>query len=165
MVEYDAAEQILLIDYQLPTFDGIDIYKVTAIGQKVPISDQERQSMQQNMPYMLALRTLHEVIDADEIDAIRGVGFNGWTQSADNAGSTETVIGYPLSIYATKTQIVQFPISRLIPKDCFVPLASGMQLTQVGNIAFQPTLTLSNSNKHGKTTFHHDQPYEVYSSK
>jgi len=162
MVEYDAAERILLIDYQLPTFDDIDIYKVTAIGQKVPISDQERQSMQQNMPYMLALRTLHEVIDADEIDAIRGVGFNGWAQSAESA---ETATGYRLSIYATKAQIVQFPISRLIPKDCFVPLANGIQLKQVGNIAFQPTLTLSNSHKHGKTTFHHDQPYEVYSSK
>ena len=159
MVEYDAAERILFIDYQLPTFDNIDIYKVTAIGQKVLISEQERQSMQQNMPYMLALRTLHEVIDADEIDAIRGVGFNGWIQSTDH---TKTAISYPLSIYATKAQIIQFPISRLIPKDCFVPLARNMQLKQVGNIAFQPTLTLSNSHKHGKMTLHHDQPYEVY---
>ncbi len=162
MVEYDAANRILFIDYQLPTFDGIDIYKVTAIGQKVPISDQERKSMQQNMPYMLALRTLHEVIDADEIDAIRGVAFNGWTQSTEK---TETTIGYQLPIYATKAQIVQFPISRLIPKDCFVPLASDMQLKQLGNIVFQPTLTLSNRHKHGKTTLHQNPSYEVYSSK
>jgi len=164
MVEYDTLERILFIDYQLPTFDGIDIYKVTAIGKKVPISDQERQSMQQNMPYMLALRTLHEVIDADEIDAIHGVGFNGWTQAIDST-TEQTATGCSLSIYATKAQIVQCPISRLIPRDCFTPLTREMKVTQVGKIAIRPTLTLCGSDKDGKTTLHHDQPYEAYSSK
>jgi restriction system protein len=47
------------------------------------LKDQEIRSLYDGVVYQLALRTVHEVLEADEIDAIEAVVFNGWVDYVD----------------------------------------------------------------------------------
>ena len=112
-VHYKPENRIAIVDFQLPDFQTIDIVKnFKKTGQR------ERTQLQEEALYALALRTLHEVVCSDEVNAIDSVVFNGWVHFIDGAtGQPRTA--YILSVHATKSQIVALNISQVDAIECF----------------------------------------------
>ncbi len=74
--------------------------------------------MYDHLLYQISLRTIHELYEADEIDAIESIVFNGWVNSIDKATGKE-VNGCIMSVQAMKPEFIEINLSKVDPKLCF----------------------------------------------
>lgn len=88
---YSVSTKTIVIEYRLPLEDSIPTVKnVTYIQSRNElkqslISGREKTALYENMLHQIALRTIHELYEADEISAFDAVVFNGWVESVDPA--------------------------------------------------------------------------------
>ena len=73
------------------------------------------------MLYQICLRTLHEVFEADTVNAIDATVFNGWVNSIDKASGKSTR-GCVLSLQAKKEEFQAVNLAQVEPKACFKAL-------------------------------------------
>src|SRR3546814_14736109 len=88
-IDYVPDEKTLLIEYQLPSPDHMPTLKaarfVPATGEirETHISERERKANFDGTCYQICLRTIHEVLEADEFGNIQKVLFNGLATYVD----------------------------------------------------------------------------------
>jgi restriction system protein len=87
--DYEALTRTIVVDYRLPapndlvTLKEIRYVAVRNEYKQTHLKDSEVRSLYDKVIYQVALRTIHEVLEADEIDAIDAVVFNGWVHYSD----------------------------------------------------------------------------------
>ncbi len=120
----DAESATLLVDYVLPAPDGMprvaEIKYVQARDafEEKPLTEAKLNKLYDSMVYQVALRTLHELFEADAVGALRTVVFNGVVRSVDPAtGRTQT--SYIVSVKANKEAFGAFNLAQVDPKACF----------------------------------------------
>lgn len=135
-IEYNPDEHLLLIDYLLPHYEKIPAVKeYKYIKSRDDITEKKRSEAEMNMIYesicyQLALRTLHEVFEADSIDAVRITVFNGFAKELDVSKGvyTERCI---LSVKANKDEFFQINIENVDPKSCFKEALKGKSMAKL----------------------------------
>ncbi len=126
-VEYVKDTRSLIIDYVLPNADHLPTLKsvryVQSRDEFVPkhASERETERLYDSVLYQIALRTLHEVFEADAIDVIDAATINGWVKFIDKATGKDTTACI-LSLQAAKQEFIDTNLAYVDPKSCFKAL-------------------------------------------
>jgi len=123
-LDYNPENGMLIVDYELPSIEVLPTVKQVTYVQsrdeftEKHLSQSELNRLYDGVLYQVALRTIHEVIEADTIEAIQAVVFNGYVQSVDPATGQE-VHPCVLSVQASREEFLQIDLARVDPKSCF----------------------------------------------
>jgi restriction system protein len=126
-LEYDAGQKLLKVRYllpnqaELPTVKSVKFNKASGELIEVRLSDKEAKANFESAAYQIALRTLHEIFEADIWEHIQNVLFNGVVEFIDKR------TGHPgeaciLSVLADRETFSDFDLAHVDPKACFKSL-------------------------------------------
>lgn len=151
-LDYRAEARMVVINYDLPTPSQFpDTESFRFIKSRCEITEKKMTVSKQNalydsVCYQVALRTLHELFEADAIDAIDSIVFNGVVTQVNGAtGIEESKI--ILSVSAEKGEFLAFNLSQIDPKQTFKYLKgiSAKVLSQV--TAVNPIIQIDKDDK------------------
>ncbi len=123
-LEYRPETRILVVDYSLPaptavpTLKEVKYIKSRGEDQEKHVAEREQNRLYDALLYQICLRTIYELYDADEIEALDAVVFNGFVESVDPA-TGQDVNACVLSVQATRGEFLQLNLSLVDPKACF----------------------------------------------
>ena len=151
-LEYDEETKILIVEYELPSFERFprikDVKYVQARNELVEsyIPDNQLNKMFDEAMYKIALRTIHELFEADVINALDTISFNGWVNSINKATGKEEN-NCILSIQTRKEEFMEIDLSRIDPKSCFRNL-KGVASSKLSSLTpIQPIMQISRTDK------------------
>lgn len=151
-LSYQADSRILIVDYSLPVVNDlprVKSVKYVAIKDEVVetlISATALNELYDKVIYQIALRTIHELLEADIVNGISCVVFNGWVNFIEKSTGRDTNACI-LSLQAEKDEFLAINLSRVDPKACFKLLkgVGGSKLYGLTPIA--PILNIDKSDK------------------
>lgn len=123
-IDFNENTKTLIVEYLLPAPDHLPTLKEVKYIQsrdefkEVHISDTAKRKLYDSVIYQITLRTIHELFEADDIDAIKSIVFNGWVRSIDKATGNE-VEACILSIQTNKKEFEEINLANVDPKLCF----------------------------------------------
>ena len=151
-IDYKSENKLLIVEYDLPSPDDLPTLKeVNFVKTKKEFSEKHITSLQKNklydeVLYQIALRTIHELFEADSVTTIDTIVFNGLVRSIDKATGKETH-GCVLSLQVNKQEFEQINLARIDPKACFKSL-KGVGSSKLHSITpIAPIITLDKDDK------------------
>lgn len=149
-VGYIPESGMLVVDYQLPSPDNTPtLERVTYVKSRNEttekhLTEAKAQKLFDSICYQIALRTIHELFEADEPNAIQAVTFNGWVEATSKAtGRTEKAC--ILSVQALKEEFLAFELAKVDPKACFKAL-KGVAASSLSELApVRPVIQLNHN--------------------
>lgn len=123
-LDYILDSKILIVDYSLPNISNMPTTKaIKFVASKNDFTETHITSSAINKLYdsvlhQISLRTVHELYEADVINAIDAIVFNGWVNSVNKAtGQYENTC--IMSLQASKDAFANINLSMVDPKACF----------------------------------------------
>jgi restriction system protein len=123
-LDYNPDNSILIVDYVLPSledFPKISEVKYIAAKKELKeyyISEAQIAKIFDATMYNITLRTIHELYQADTINALEAIVFNGWINYINKAtGKNES--SCILSIQIKKSDFLEINLKNIDPKICF----------------------------------------------
>lgn len=149
-LDYNPENKILIVEYALPSLDQLPtLNEVKFIRNELKeyhISDAQHQKMFDATMYNITLRTIHELFEADKINSIEAVTFNGWVNAINKAiGKKEN--NCILSIQAKRNEFLEIDLAHVDPKACFKTFKGVASSKLVGLTPIQPILQISRTDK------------------
>lgn len=151
-IDYEPAEHILLIEYQLPSPDQMPTLKsarfVPATGEirETHISERDQKSNFDITCYQICLRTLHEVFEADEARNIEAALFNGFATYVDRTTGRDTT-SCIMSVLVRRSDFEMIDLRRIDPKACFKNL-KGVSASSLAALApIPPVMELNKEDR------------------
>ncbi|MCP3028342.1 restriction endonuclease [Halobacillus sp. A5] len=126
-IDYNPETKIMIVDYSLPSPEDVPTLKEVKYIQSrnefkdVHLSEAARKKLYDGLLYNMTLRSLHELFEADVIDALDAIVFNGWVNSVDKA-TGQAVNACILSVQASKEEFLEINLEQVNPKMCFKKL-------------------------------------------
>lgn len=123
-LDFVADTMTLVVDYQLPCLEDVPRLKEVkyVVSRKefreTVLSQAQLNSLYDIVIYQIALRTVHELFEADRAAALAAVVFNGWVTAVDPGTGQEKTVCI-LSLHTTKEQFMAINLARVEPKQCF----------------------------------------------
>lgn len=151
-LEYNPENRILIVDYQLPTPDDLPaLIEIKYIASKDEFKEKTLPQGQTNqlydsVLYEVALRTLHELFEADVIRSLGAVVFNGWVKSTDRATGLASE-GCVLSLQAEREEFMSLDLAKVDPRACFRKLKGVSAAKLHGLSPVAPLLIMSREDK------------------
>ena len=151
-IQYNPESKILVIDYSLPNEDDLPTIKaVKYIASQDDFSEThltpvELSSLYDDLLYQICLRTIHEIYEADVINAIASVVFNGWVNSIDKA-TGNFVNACIMSMQASKDEFLAINLAKVDPKTCFKQLKGVGSSKLHGLSPIAPIISLDKEDK------------------
>lgn len=156
-IDYNSESKILIVEYSLPTIEDFPtLNEVKVIKNELKeyhISEAQTLKRFDTTMYNITLRTIHELFEADTVNAIDAISFNGWVNAINKAtGKREN--NCILSIQAKKSEFIEIDLMHVDPKTCFKNLKGIGSSKLSGLTAIQPILQISRTDK--RFTNHYD---------
>jgi restriction system protein len=113
----------LVIDYELPTVQVVPtVAEYRYVKSKDSIEERARKvseikDVYQEIVAGIALRTIHEVLTADQANTITVVVFNGFVNTADPATGKD-IKPYLISVRVTRERFIELDLGRIDKKAC-----------------------------------------------
>ncbi len=151
-LDYQAETKTLVIDYFLPAPEDIPtLREVKYVASKdefaeVHIQEAAFNKLYDSLLYQIALRTVHEVYESDQTEAIAGVVFNGWVRSIDK-GTGKPITVCVLSVQAPRSEFQGVDLRHVEPKICFKTLKGVGSSKLHGLSPIAPILQLNREDK------------------
>lgn len=151
-LEYNPDNKLLVVDYVLPApeqFPRLTEVKYIAARKELKeyyLSDVQLAKLYDNAIYKIALRTLHELFEADQIDAIQLIAFNGWVNSIDK-GTGKPINACIISIQVNKQEFEEIKLAHVDPKTCFKNLKGVGSSKLVNMTPIQPIIKIDRNDK------------------
>jgi restriction system protein len=150
--DYLPESKLLVLGYYLPDLTALPTLKELKYVatrdefQEIRVSDVWLNRVYDDVLYQITLRTLYELFQADTVNALNGVVFNGWVNSVDKSNGQD-VNACILSVEVTKSDFLQINLANVDPKICFKKLkgVSASKLTSLSPI--KPILDLDKKDK------------------
>lgn len=123
-LDYNPENKILVVDYSLPSLDCIPTLKEVKYVQskdefnETHLSGSALNKLYDDLLYQIVLRSIHELYEADVIEALESIVFNGWVESIDKA-TGKNVNACILSVQANKKDFIEINLKHVDPKTCF----------------------------------------------
>ena len=159
-LDYNPVSRVLVVDYTLPSLEDMPTVKEVRYAQsrdehvEVAIPESARTKLYDSVAYQVALRTMHELYEADTVGAVESIVFNGWVSSIDKATGNPTNACI-LTVQAGRTEFLAINLAAVDPKACFRSL-KGIGSSKLHNLTpVAPIITVSREDKRFVT------PYEV----
>lgn len=151
-LDYIAETRMLVLDYSLPAIEALPKFKAHRYVatrdeiQPVAVADSWMNKTYDSVLYQIALRTMYELLQSDEAQALDAVVFNGWVNSIDKATGKE-VNACVLTIQTNKSEFLEINLGQVDPKACFKKLKgiSASKLTALSPV--RPILQLNKEDK------------------
>ncbi|MEN9685730.1 MAG: EcoKMrr, partial [Bacteroidota bacterium] len=151
-LEYNADNRLLIIEYVLPAPEILPkLSEVKYIAAKKElkdyfISDAQSAKMYDTAIYNICLRTIHEIFEADKVDAIDLIVFNGWVETINKA-TGKSANNCIVSVQARKAEFVEIELANIDPKACFKNLKGVGSSKLSGIAAVQPLMQINKNDK------------------
>lgn len=135
---YDLETKLLIVDYELPAIEIIPTLREVKYIQsrdeftEKHISQAQSNKLYDNLLYQIALRTLHELYESDQIKAITSIVFNGFVNSIDPATGQKNRPCI-LSVHTKKEEFELINLGNVEPKACFKNL-KGISATKLSTV-------------------------------
>jgi restriction system protein len=126
-LDFNPQNGILLVDYSLPAPKVIPKVKEIKYVQsknsfsEVYVSESEANKRYDSLLYQICLRTIHELFEADAIEVLNTIVFNGWVRSIDPSTGKE-VNNCIISMMTNKKDFTEINLAKVDPKACFKAL-------------------------------------------
>lgn len=123
-IDYNEQNKTLIVEYILPSTEHLPTLKEVKYIQsrddfkEIHLSKTAKNKMYDNLIYQITLRTIHELFEADDIDAIQSIVFNGWVKSIDKA-TGKKIESCILTIQTAKNEFEEINLEHVDPKLCF----------------------------------------------
>jgi len=151
-IEYNPQTKILIVDYTLPAPDDMpNVKEVTYVASRKELkvnhlTEPQIEKLYDSTIYKITLRTIHELFEADVINAISAISFNGWVNflNKSNGKMDDACI---VSIQVKKDAFSKVDLKLVEPKACFKSLKGigSSKLIQITPI--RPILEISKEDK------------------
>ena len=151
-LEYNGDNQILVVEYVLPPTEvfprhsEVKYNKAKKELREVPISELQFSKMYENALYSICLRTIHELFEADVVDAIDTIVFNGWVNELNKATGKKSN-NCILSLQVRKEEFVSINLANIDVKVCFKNLKGVCASKLIGMTPVQPLIQINKSDK------------------
>ncbi|WFP77339.1 restriction endonuclease [Mesorhizobium sp. WSM4906] len=152
VIDYVPDEKTLLIEYDLPSPDNMPTLKgarfIPATGEirETHISEREQKANFDASCYQICLRTIHEVLEADEHGNIDKVLFNGFTTYVDRTTGRDTT-SCIMSVLVNRSDFEAIDLRRVDPKACFKSL-KGVSASSLSALApIPPVMELNKEDR------------------
>lgn len=148
-IEYRPESQALVVDYSLPDIEQIPSLKeVKYVASRdefteTSLSNTELNRLYDKLLYQMALRTIHELFEADTVNALSTIVFNGWVASIDKSTGLK-INPCIMSIQVSKDEFLALDLAKIEPKACFKHL-KGVGSSKLHGLA--PVAPIANINK------------------
>jgi restriction system protein len=157
-IDYNPENRILIVEYQLPSLEDIptlkDVKYIKSSDKfkEVHISDTAKRKLYDDLVYQIALRTIHELYEADKIEVIASIVFNGWVNSVDISTGQE-ITPCIVSVQVNREEFLMINLERVDPKACFKSL-KGIGSTKLYSLTpIAPVLTIDREDKRFVTSY------------
>lgn len=123
-IDYNPENSLLIVDYSLPALENIPTIKEIKYIQtsdtfkESHLSQTALNKLYDSILYQIALRTIHELYEADVVDAIQSTVFNGWVNSIDK-GTGNEVNACIITVQTNKEEFQKINLANVYPKLCF----------------------------------------------
>lgn len=150
--DYNPNNKILIVEYSLPSNENIPTLKeVKYIKTKdefkeLYLSDTEFRKLYDDLLYQIVLRSIYELFEADIVNALDSIVFNGWVNSIDKS-TGQNVNSCILSIHVKKSEFLEINLSQVDPKACFKILKGIGSSTLYSLTPIAPILSISKADK------------------
>lgn len=151
-LEYREDSHMILIEYelpnpsQLPTVASYSYVKARDEIKEKFIPESEKKKMYDNIIYQICIRTIHELFEADVVNAIEIVTFNGLVTNINPAtGITETKT--ILSVSAKKEEFVKYDLRNVDPKATFKHMKGVAASTLIDLTPIPPIIKMDRTDK------------------
>ena len=145
---FNLDSRMLTVEYGLPARDRMPtLTKVTFVNGEMRekhLTERQANSLYDSVCYQVAIRTLHELFEADEADAFGAIVFNGWVDAVDPGTGLERRACI-LSVQAGRDDFLAINLSAVDPRACFKSLKGVAATTLAGMTPVQPILQLDRS--------------------
>ncbi|MCK6531275.1 restriction endonuclease [Myxococcota bacterium] len=136
--------KMLVLNYELPapehvpTVQGVKYVQARDELVESHLADAARKKLYDSVIYQVAIRSLHELFEADVVDALDSITFNGFVLGTDPATGREV---HPciLSVQAKKAEFTDLNLRAVDPKACFRKL-KGVGSAQLHALAAVPPI-------------------------
>ena len=152
VLEYREDSRMAIVEYDLPAPDHlptIESYKYIKSRDEVTekaLTQASRKRLYDSAIFQICIRTLHELFEADEINALDAIAFNGLVTNINPAtGMEETKL--IMSLMANKEQFVAFDLSQVDPKATFKHMKGVAAASLVDLTPIPPIIQLDKSDK------------------
>jgi len=151
-LEYREENKILVVEYDLPSPNQLPkVVSYKYIKSKDEISEKSitqaaRKKLFESVIYQICIRTIHELFEADVVNALNAIVFNGLVTDNNLAtGVEETKI--IMSVMANKDQFLDFDLSRVDPKATFKHMKGVAAASLVDLTPIPPVIQLDKTDK------------------
>lgn len=151
-LDYEPENKRLLVDYFLPSIDNLPTLKEVRYIKKnnqfkeVHISEKQLNELYDNVMYQITLRTIHELYEADVVEGLSIIIFNGFVRFVDKRTGKEA-ISCILSIQVQRGEFLQIDLSRVDPKSCFKAFKGIGSSKLYGMVSVAPILQMNREDK------------------
>jgi len=128
-IAYTAASKQLVVEYELPTVNIVPtveefryVKSRDAISEKMR-KDSDVKEIYQETVASIALRTMHEIFEADQFDHIPVLCFNGYIRTIDPATGKD-IQPHLISVRATKERFAEIDLARVDTRICLKNLGA-----------------------------------------
>jgi len=126
-LEYDSESQTLILDYQLPAPEAIPTLKAVRYVaardamEETHISEAQKSKLFDDVLYQVALRSIHELFEADTANGLSAIVFNGIVTAVDRTTGKQ-VTSCVISVRTSKAEFAEINLAQVEPKACFKAL-------------------------------------------
>jgi restriction system protein len=151
-VDYNKESKMLIVEYVLPSpemFPTLTEVKYIATKKElkeIHLSENQIAKIYDNAIYNITLRTIHELFEADKVNAFDIVVFNGWVE-AINKATGKKVNNCIVSIQSKKEEFIEIDLSQVDPKACFKNLKGIGSSKLSGITAVKPIIQINKNDK------------------
>jgi restriction system protein len=151
-VQYAKDQKLLKIEYRLPNQDQLPNVKSVKFNKasgefiETPISDRETKANFETVAFQIALRTLHEVFEADTWGHVDQILFNGVVEFIDRRTGREAQACI-LSVLTDRKTFISIDLGRVEPKACFKTLKGVSAASLASLSAITPVIEMDRTDK------------------
>ncbi|MDD5008535.1 MAG: restriction endonuclease [Syntrophorhabdaceae bacterium] len=144
-ITYAPESKELVIDYQLPASNTVPpvveykYNKTRDIIEEKPRKATDIKNLYQDIVSSITLRTIHEVIEADQGNHIDVVVFNGFVQTIDPA-TGKNIKPYLMSVRTTKENFKEIQLDKIDKKACLRNLGAQVSPQPSELVAVKPII-------------------------
>lgn len=123
-VDFEHRKSLLIVNYQLPSSDDIDFLESASVVKsrrqikEKYLSKTQQKNMYAEIVKQVALRTVHELFEADVVSVLNHIVFNGFVCAVDEAVGHDVTVCIT-SLQCAKDTFVEIDLARIDLHKCF----------------------------------------------
>jgi len=151
-INYNSETKSLVIDYELPSPSDlplVDSYKFVKSKNEIqdkPLTLAKKKALYADVLFQICIRSIHEVIEADKIDGILVVAFNGVVTSL-NEGTGKMEEKVIMSVVTSKDEFLQINLGAVVAEKTFEHLKGVAGKVLLDQVAVTPVAAIEKIKK------------------